>query len=666
MKELSRSALVLCLSCACSAAYPEATSDVSSRVRQILSEVPEPSLEQREATAQALADIGMPAALEVGKAALLTDGPQPIIAVEALKDMGQPLLTYLCDLLLHTPDVEKRAEAARILRRLSREKLESFELTIDPLLQALDDEPPVREAARIALRNGAIESDKVYLELTRRLVSKEEGYKGLLSSTNCAPEEALRMLVGALADSDGMLRDEISDVLKYHGPAAQSIFPDLVAALYNERASYQLELPALLVRIAGKNAIAPLIDVLEEHPELAIRMAASSTLSEMGACAVPALTEVLASDSFLAANALAVIGSPAEGALARAAVEEDPIIRRNALYAYGRMTTLSSEGRLILERAVDGTDEGDQAMAALALAKHPSSESTLAVLARALELVSGESSMCRVFTDALFRLSTTEETKRSDALPTYEIGSTRAESNTETQSMHRVWLRFDTEEQTFSLSDREGSAEEGWVMGFDASSLRLEWVEPGRLLQVTWSTIAQGNGKYEAASIMLLEKGQGGWRELFRHTGAGNSGGLGSGGADYPEYRFLYSATLKSIRFQHESNSWSQSTQPFALAVWTGWNGWAGEYYRSDNSVAEWPCNISDGVLQLGLGTYYVSPEGEFPASEWAKPDQVRDVLSKNPQMTGRAIWSGTICMDDNIAPLVPDHGMYMMIPGYP
>lgn len=73
---------------------------------------------------------------------------------------------------------------------------------------------------------------------------------------------------------------------------------------------------------------------------------------------------------------------------------------------------------------------------------------------------------------------------------------------------------------------------DGSVMkrGFDARSLRLSWLEPGKMLLITWGTDSEALTNQRREGVIVLRRDGDGFRELFRdafysfgYVGAGNS-----------------------------------------------------------------------------------------------------------------------------------------------
>lgn len=181
--------------------------------------------------------------------------------------------------------------------------------------------------------------------------------------------------------------------------------------------------------------------------------------------------------------------------------------------------------------------------------------------------------------------------------------------------------------------------------GFDRRSLKIDWLDEGKLLRVRWSTFKNARFDVPSDSTILLIKDAGHWKEGFRGSVPGYSGSLMENSGE--AIVFDWNGRRKELRLEHHSRQ---------AAEVDGADG--NSYYAQSDEMKSWPCEISDGhiVIQPGTAALQVYRE-EFPVEQVAahlgvSADRLRAL---NPALRDETICTGIIVSGDAVPPYVPD-----------
>jgi len=201
------------------------------------------------------------------------------------------------------------------------------------------------------------------------------------------------------------------------------------------------------------------------------------------------------------------------------------------------------------------------------------------------------------------------------------------------------------------LADRELES-----AGFDPETLKLQWLDPGTLILLTWGTVPQGQGRYsKEGNLILLFEGRH-LQELFRDSmyAYGRSGVL-----DSSEFHFTIgydrsSALLTLVRTDVERDS-SDKKGPLDDEEWTTDSGRT-IYYGERRTRTVWICRIEKGHLRFVSGKWFadLQKEHRVPAVAEAFRVPVAKLVQLNPNLKGVESTSGTVCLDDRVAPYLP------------
>jgi len=640
--------------------------DPGAQVEKILQQAkPQMSQSEVQEMVSALAALG-PAAVPAISRYVADGGVESGRARDALKCIGAPAVEVLIDQLKQGATPDLRRDAIRTLEALAWAKAGGVDKAVTPLLEVLDDPAIDQGMVDLALQAIAPQSEEVCLTLVRRICEKGEDHSRVLQAIKTVPDEAIRMLIGMLEDPHNDSGARREDSLRSLGPRLAPYVPELVGKLNGEMSSAQYALPGIIIAALGEQAGPVLAGCLTTAREQSIRNSIirqafrERSDGKLSAAALQALVDALSHDTIFPAYALRSIGAPAADLLIAATTSPDPITRHNAIFALGRAGLPPSVPEA-LEVALNSEDMREACMAAIALADTGGTPNSAAAIEKVRQRFLDAEDAQRIFADALFRLGVVKLADREADLPLYTLFKEQVESEEKDFQLFSYSIGFSDSDQPIFLSNLK-SFDEGWGEGFDADSMRLEWVDPGRLLQITWDTIVQGNGKYMITGIVLAGNMGGRWKELYRHSGPGASGGLGSGGSDYNDWRFLYNPSLNTLRLEHLHTAWSASLEPQPLFVNDGSTHWSGKYNSYYDETDQWPAEIQNDTVVTKQGASMMTIDGyEFPVSEWAAYTKVpeAELRRMNPHLRDRANWFGPVYVNVAVPPHLPDHGIY-------
>ncbi len=254
---------------------------------------------------------------------------------------------------LFSADREERRDAARNLGEMG----EKAAPAVPALIEMLDDEPEPS-----LLRNVLEWANIRHPDFSRRVACWEAS--NALASIG---EPAVEPLIAALSDTDSRVRDWAAYALGRIGDP-RAVEP-LIAVLSDTDKFARASAALALGRIGDPRGVEPLIAVLSDT-DWYVRSIAAEALGRTGdPRAVEPLLPTLRWEKYFnpAGDGLAALGELSLEPLLAALEDDDPIVRRNAAYALGRM----GHGRAVkpLIRLLDDEESRVRANATTALGR---------------------------------------------------------------------------------------------------------------------------------------------------------------------------------------------------------------------------------------------------------------------------------------------------------
>jgi len=413
----------------------------------------------------------------------------------------------------------------------------------------------------------------------------------------------------------------------------------LVELADNPDVNVRLRVMEPLGRAAAKHppAAAALADALND-PDDNVRGVAARALGETGESSIAPQLEALKDPEFSFVKAAGA--RPGFGALGVKALEplrallksDDPEIRAKAALMGSAIQDWDSAGVPELIAKLSSADTREVKIAIDALGDLGARAHQAA---KPLQALLGREDTAEAAKGALERIGA--ETEGID----YRLEVKEAGPGRDKYLRYQWTLLIDA--ATFSLAPIDAEQKSRWPdrYGVEADSLKVRWVTPGRFLEVFWTTCSQGSGRYLAYSTLLLEMGESGWREVFRHTGEGYSRGGGDDASEV-EHTFRYDAATETL-FLHEK----------ARRV--------GE--DNEARITEWPCVLSEGELKCQTGKEYVEFPKPVTLEELKKgPLDIEKLKRLNPGWDPAAPFSGRLVVADDVPPFEPYTGVLFSI----
>jgi len=535
---------------------------------------------------------------------------------------------------------------------------------VEALLEQLGDPATIHAAAK-ELGALAPQSEEVFRRMVDALLACEENpsdsYGDHLAKVHPVPKDALDALFKGLLHHDGKeMRGTIARAIRALGSDAAPLLPALKEILHGEPRPGQWHVPGILKAVAGRDAVADLVLALRAADPLT-RRASRDVLARMRDDSLPALIEALDTERYQAAHALAQMGETGVPALAAAAASPAPRVRRNAVLALGRQKQPSEA---VVEALVAALDHGDPAMRALA------AEGLLSLMAReaapaaerALER-EGDEQVRRVLRNARFALTVHARPVVREGLPEYTVVKKEVESDRDQERHFECSLLLDGLSEPIPVGLRREA--ERFRAGIDDDSVGLSWIDPGRLLRVSWRTESQGTlGQIKDSTLLFMKEAEG-WRQLFRHTGVPDEGTLFGG--DFRNFGFAYSPRAEELRFRVDHwfhTTCRADTVPLSYRVWL--DNLMIPARAEYSWVLEWVCQLKDGQLAILEGTRSIDlEEQEFPIAEVAQcaqsvlgksPSEIVDQIRElNPALRDRDWCTAVVTLDTQVPPFEPD-----------
>jgi hypothetical protein len=225
----------------------------------------------------------------------------------------------------------------------------------------------------------------------------------------------------------------------------------------------------------------------------------------------------------------------------------------------------------------------------------------------------------------------------------------------------REWQNF----LVFSNSDirvslaRSAMAKDEPQCGFDPDTLKLQWLKPGELLWISWTTLYQGSGGYTHDGNVILQIHNGQGRELFRDyiESVARAGWLAQ---DYSGLEIAYHDQDKTFTFTRlhtniEGNMGAPDLRhplPFT-ATFTNDDGKVG-HISEVKTIDTWHYQLAGSKLKFLRGSSAVDVGDEAqPIEEIVKGFHVTraslDVM--NPRLGGQHTTTGIVVISENLKP---------------
>jgi hypothetical protein len=249
-------------------------------------------------------------------------------------------------------------------------------------------------------------------------------------------------------------------------------------------------------------------------------------------------------------------------------------------------------------------------------------------------------------------------------------------SDREGMQHFQYYLEFKEDNTRFPLAREYAAFEEGRYSrhGFDPDSFGIGWLKEPTLLQVGWSTYSVGGGHYTANTVLLIEKAEESWREVFRHSGEGRYRG-GWMSSHHVGTGFTYDDELLLTRTYSGHECLEQPAilgRPFV-------NNDGKTYYTLDYTETwVWPCEIDGDAVTILPGKHWIDlqyyqfllidvarwraglGQGESPESRIIS-DSVSenlDILRRlNPKLAESDEATGRVLLEDAYPPFIPFEG---------
>lgn len=187
--------------------------------------------------------------------------------------------------------------------------------------------------------------------------------------------------------------------------------------------------------------------------------------------------------------------------------------------------------------------------------------------------------------------------------------------------------------------------------GFDARSLRLSWLEPGRMLLVTWGTDSEAltNQRREGVIVLLLDGDRS--RELFRDAFY-SFGGAGAGNWMAVDLDVRWDATTQTMTLSRTVREEHTGESEEVGAVDEAGRRESTSHYESATRDV-WTSRLAGDHLEQVGSARYVDLAGRTPVEEVARRGgiTVDELVRLNPELDRGGSARGRIRIAAAIAP---------------
>lgn len=248
-------------------------------------------------------------------------------------------------------------------------------------------------------------------------------------------------------------------------------------------------------------------------------------------------------------------------------------------------------------------------------------------------------------------------------------------SDTEGSLHFQAYLVFDGGKSKIPLArfySYSGRGEHPYL-GFDPESLDFRVVKDNELWQVSWDTVSQGTGHYLMHSFLLIQKRDGYWNEVFRHTGNGYTKSYGNT-SSHDEWRFLWDERTEGITLEHIKRHRTLQNELGPRFNRIEVQGGGHYFERNDVTIRSWPCQIENGHMKVLPGSLWTDlGETTITLEEFVRPDtqpdsslsisdaevatRIAKLTTLNPQLGNADVVSGRVLVETDIPPFEPWEG---------
>lgn len=190
-------------------------------------------------------------------------------------------------------------------------------------------------------------------------------------------------------------------------------------------------------------------------------------------------------------------------------------------------------------------------------------------------------------------------------------------------------------------------------LGFDRETVKIQWLDRGRLIWVKWGTVPQGQGRYSKQGHLILRFDGKNLKELFRDSiyAYGKSGMYDSSKFDLDIHYEPSIAALSLVRSALQRSS-SETEWPFYDDQYTTDQGNT-IYYGQSNTRTVWRYRIENEQLRFVSGERFADLTKDYSVLAIAEALRVPSatLLRLNPNLNASEHASGTLCLDDRIGP---------------
>lgn len=191
------------------------------------------------------------------------------------------------------------------------------------------------------------------------------------------------------------------------------------------------------------------------------------------------------------------------------------------------------------------------------------------------------------------------------------------------------------------------------LVGFDPESLKIQWLDPGRLIWLKWGTFPHGQGRYSKQGHLILQLDGEKVKELFRDSiyAYGRGGLLDSSQVDL-NIRYDSSIPgLSLVRTEVQRGS-SDKKGLFEDHEWTTDQGNT-IYFGESRTRTVWRYRIENGQLRFVSGERYADLPKACSVLDLAEAFRVPAAKLRrlNPKLKSTDHTSGTLIVDAMIGP---------------
>ena len=191
--------------------------------------------------------------------------------------------------------------------------------------------------------------------------------------------------------------------------------------------------------------------------------------------------------------------------------------------------------------------------------------------------------------------------------------------------------------------------------GFDARTLRLSWLEPGKMLLITWGTDAEGLTNQRREGVIVLRRDGDGFRELFRDAFF-SYGYVGAGNSMAVDLEVRWEPAIQTMTLSRTVRE--QSTdEPEEVGSVDEAGGGQSTYHESTTRDV-WTSRLAGDRLEPVGSARYLDLAGRTPVDEVAERGgiTVDELIRLNPELDRGGSARGRIRIAGAIAPYEPEN----------